>query len=203
MGNLTAATLAQPCPFGHSQGQLAIHTVANYLSFFTILTNLLATVTLTWTALTLGGPPPKLAAAATVYITVVGLGYRCSRSEHRLHPGSAPAMTEGDARNLAERNLRSVRSPDQHAAHLVDVVPEVALITDIDGIPLSAFDVLRNVLSADARGHRGLHIGDGKPIAGSLAAVYIDIHIESLRNLFRENRTQLRQACETFKAFMP
>ena len=41
-------------------------------------------------------------------------------------------------------------APDQYPAHLLDIVAEISLVANIDGIALAAFDVLCDVLSADA-----------------------------------------------------
>ena len=54
-------------------------------------------------------------------------------------------MREGDPRYLTQRNLRTGRGADEHPTHLLDVVAEVSLIADIDGIALASLDVLGNI----------------------------------------------------------
>ena len=58
-------------------------------------------------------------------------------------------MRKGDARYLPKRNLRTRWGTDQDSAHLLDVVAEVSLVADVDGVTFTAFDVLSDILSAD------------------------------------------------------
>ncbi len=66
-------------------------------------------------------------------------------------PDHGGAMGEGDLRHLPQRNLRAGRCADEYPTHFVDIVAEVSLVADIDGITLAALDVLRDILSSDTR----------------------------------------------------
>ena len=61
---------------------------------------------------------------------------------------------EVNPRYLSERNLRSRRRSNQNAEHLLGRIAEMALIPHIDRIPFAPFDILRDVLSADAGSNR-------------------------------------------------
>ena len=71
-------------------------------------------------------------------------------------------------RDLSQRDLRPGWGADQNSTHLLDVVAKISLVADIDGIALAALDVLRNVLSSDARFNRRLNIRDGETVARGL-----------------------------------
>src|SRR2546427_2713012 len=50
---------------------------------------------------------------------------------------------------------------DQHAAQVFDILPEIALIADVNWITLASFDVLGDIHPSYAGFDRLLHIGDG------------------------------------------
>ena len=57
-------------------------------------------------------------------------------------------------------NLRAGGSRNEYPAKFLDVVAEVAVVANIDGIALAAFDILCDLLAADARSDRLLHVGN-------------------------------------------
>src|SRR5579875_884746 len=65
-------------------------------------------------------------------------------------PNHGGAMREGDLRYLPQRNLCPGWSADQHATHLLNIVAEIPLVADVDGITFAALDILGDILSADA-----------------------------------------------------
>lgn len=60
---------------GHANGQPTNLILIDYISFFTILSNLLITLIFTWVAVAPPGPPASVQAAAAAYISIVGIGY--------------------------------------------------------------------------------------------------------------------------------
>src|SRR6185437_7091290 len=111
-------------------------------------------------------------------------------------PDHRGSTTEGDSRHLPKRDLHSRRSANQDAAHLIDVIPEVALIANIDGVALPALDVLGDVLPANARSNSGLNICHCEAVTCRLRPVDFDIDVEALRDLLCKDRTRLRLAGE-------
>ena len=93
-------------------------------------------------------------------VSVLEIDVDVSRQRAILIPNHGRAMREGDPRYLPQRNLCTGRGADEHASHLLDVIAEVSLVADIDGITFPAFDVLSDVLSTDSGGDCALHIAD-------------------------------------------
>src|ERR1700709_2587217 len=87
----------------------------------------------------------------TAVIGVFEVDVDVSRQRTVLVSDHGRTMRKEDLRYLSQRNLCSGWRADENATHLVDIVAEVPLVANIDGIALSAFDILRNILSADTR----------------------------------------------------
>src|SRR5215475_9465273 len=65
------------------------------------------------------------------------------------------------SRYLLDGDLSAGGRGDQNSAEVVHVIAEVAAVPDVDGIPLTAFDVLGDHRAANTRSDGLLHIGDG------------------------------------------
>src|ERR1700756_1239199 len=85
------------------------------------------------------------------------------------------STAKGDTSYLSQRNLRPRWRADQHPAHLLDVVAEVPLVANIDGITFTALDVLRNVFTTDAGGHRRLNVRHGETVTCGLWPVDLNV----------------------------
>src|SRR5229473_4477090 len=101
-----------------------------------------------------------------------------------------------DFRDIRNGNLRARGCANQNAPQFLDVVPEVAAIPDIHGVPLAALDVFSDHFAADSRSDRLLHISNRQTVASRFRTVYFDVEIEALRNAFCENGTHLRNPRE-------
>ena len=66
------------------------------------------------------------------------------------------------------------------------------------GIALAPADGGGDVLAADRRGDRLLHVADGQPIAGGDGAVHVDIDVEALGDAFGEDAAGVRHGAEKF-----
>src|SRR6516162_7544684 len=94
----------------------------------------------------------------TAIVSILKVDIDVASKSAILVPNQRRSAAEGNARHLPQRDLRSRGSANQYAAHLFNIVAEVSLVADIDGITFASFDVLRNALSTDARRDRGLNV---------------------------------------------
>ena len=98
-------------------------------------------------------------------------------------------------RNASQPRSSGICAPEGVAIRTrrssVGCVAEVALVADVDGIPLAAFDVLRDILAADAGFDGALNVFDGQAVAGGLQAIDIDVEVEALRDTLRKNRARV------------
>src|SRR5207237_2322022 len=77
---------------------------------------------------------------------------------------------------------------------LLEVVAKVGLVANVDGIAFTAFDVLGDVLPANAGGNRTLHILDRQAVTGGLWPIDLDVHIEALRYSLGKDPADIRQS---------
>ncbi len=103
---------------------------------------------------------------------------------------------ERDFRDIGNWNLCARGCANQDAPQFLDVVPEIAAIADIHGIPLAAFDVLGDHFATDSRRDRLLHVSNGQTVASRLCAIHFDVEIKALRNTFSEDGAHLRNRRE-------
>src|SRR5215469_12842463 len=94
---------------------------------------------------------------------------------------------ERDSGHLFDRNLGPGWCANQNSAQLIDIVPEVSVVADIDRIPLAPFDIFRDHSAADTGTDRLLDIGNGQAVTGGLLAVHFDVDVKPLRDAFRED----------------
>src|SRR5260370_12611585 len=116
-----------------------------------------------------------------------------SRQSTTFVPNHGRTMREGDAGDLAQRDLRPGWRADQHSSHLIDVVAKISLVADVDGIALAALDIFSNVPPSDARFDRCLTIRDGEAVARGLWPINIHIHSKAFPNLFAQDQPYLPQ----------
>src|SRR5260370_16978875 len=124
-------------------------------------------------------------------VRILEIDVDVSRKGAIFVPNHSRTMREGNAGDLSKWDLRSGWRADQNSSHLLDIVPEVPLVAHVYGIAFATFDVLRDVLSADARCYCGLHIRNRKTVACGLFPVDIHVHVKTLRTLFSEARPHL------------
>src|SRR5580704_17665847 len=135
--------------------------------------------------------PDEAAVVFRIQIDVNVAGQRAVFiADHRGSP------RERDFRDIGTWNLRSGGSANQDAPQFLDVVPEVAVITDIHGIPLAALDVLGDHFASDSRSDSLLNVSDSQTATSCLRAVHFDVEIKTLRNAFREDGAHLRNRRE-------
>src|ERR1700693_807756 len=93
---------------------------------------------------------------------------------------------------FGNRDLRPRRCRNQHATQLSSVVAEIPLVTDIDRIATSAFDVFCNVHASNPRLHGLLHVGNGQTVFRRFWTIDLHIDVKALRDPLGENGTHLR-----------
>src|SRR6516165_10831896 len=104
-----------------------------------------------------------------------------------LVPEHGRPSRERDSGHLFDRNLGPGRCANQNSAQLIDIVPEVSVVADIDRIPLAALDIFRDHGAADTGTDRLLHTGNGQAVTGGLLAVHFNVDVKSLRHAFCED----------------
>src|SRR5579859_6918987 len=100
-------------------------------------------------------------------------------------------------RNLGyfgDRYLRPRWCRNQHATQISDVVAEIALVTDIDRIATTAFDIFGNVHAPNPRLHSLLHVGNGQAVFRRFRSIDLHIDVKALRDPLGKNRTHLWQS---------
>src|SRR4029077_12820812 len=96
------------------------------------------------------------------------------------------SAAHSQARQLRNRNLRSVRSRDEDSAQLGQVVAETAGISNAYRVSLPAFDGCRDFLAAYGRFEDLVHLGDVQIVASGFFALHLVINVIPPGNAFEE-----------------
>src|SRR6266853_2895027 len=139
--------------------------------------------------------------AAVVFRVQIDVHIAGQRPVFIADHGGSPG--ERDFRDIGNWNLCARGRANQDAPQFFDVVPEVAVITDIHWIPLAALDILGDHFAADSRSYRLLYVRDSQTIASRFCTGHFDVEIKTLRNAFSEDGAHLRNRREDLLYLRP
>ena len=116
--------------------------------------------------------------------------------------GELPVFVSDHGRSAREKdfgyfrngNLSARGCPDQNTLQVLNVVPKVSVVTDVDRVALSAFDVFGDHCAADPGGDGLLNVRNRKSIASRFSPIHFDIQVKALPNALGENGTRFGDA---------
>ena len=115
---------------------------------------------------------------------------------HRQHSvfvaNHGGAIHHRNVGQLLQWNLTPHRRHDQHAFQLIEVLAQIARVTQVDRVPLATFDGGGNRLAANSRHDDVLDVVDGETVPRNRFAPRCDVHEIAASDALGENAARAR-----------